>query len=70
MGCSGSREYLPDGNSENQRTYTQHMLDFHQDCLNAHNAKRALHGSPPLLLASDLSEYSQKWAEHLVAKNK
>ena len=39
---------------------------FHQDCLTAHNAKRALHGSDPLTLADDLSRMAQKWADHLI----
>ncbi|XP_076455129.1 uncharacterized protein LOC143289835 isoform X2 [Babylonia areolata] len=45
----------------------QKMTDFHKDCLKAHNTKRALHGSPALSLASDLSEHAQKWAEHLAS---
>ncbi|KAL8600846.1 hypothetical protein ACOMHN_056504 [Nucella lapillus] len=48
----------------------QKMADFQKDCLQAHNSKRALHGSPTLSLASDLSEHAQKWAEELAAKDK
>ena len=46
------------------------MSDFHNDCLQAHNAKRALHSSPALSLASDLSEHAQQWAEHLASNDK
>ncbi|XP_020622428.1 ectin-like [Orbicella faveolata] len=36
-------------------------------CLQAHNAKRALHGSQPLAWSDVLAQHAQAWADHLAA---
>ena len=36
-------------------------------CLQAHNAKRALHGSLPLVWSDALAQDAQAWADHLAA---
>lgn len=36
-------------------------------CLQAHNAKRAIHGSPPLAWSDVLAQNAQAWADHLAA---
>lgn len=37
------------------------------DCLQAHNAKRALHaGTSPLVWDATLAQHAQAWANHLV----
>ncbi|TPP58143.1 Golgi-associated plant pathogenesis protein 1 [Fasciola gigantica] len=41
---------------------------FNQECLEAHNRLRALHGSKELTLDPRLSEEAQKWADNLAAK--
>ncbi|KAK3593730.1 hypothetical protein CHS0354_013628 [Potamilus streckersoni] len=47
------------------------MLDqkFIDEVVNAHNEYRFRHQAPPIKHAKDLSEYAQKWADHLVASN-
>lgn len=40
---------------------------FQREFLQAHNAYRALHGSPLLTLSSELTASAQKWADHLLA---
>ncbi|XP_059617497.1 uncharacterized protein LOC132262290 [Phlebotomus argentipes] len=42
--------------------------NFQIECLNAHNDRRAAHGSSPLTLNGDLCRYAQEWANHLAAK--
>ena len=34
-------------------------------CLAAHNEKRALHGSQPLVWDATLAEHAMRWADHL-----
>jgi len=34
-------------------------------CLKAHNDKRALHGSPPLVWNATLAQHALTWADHL-----
>ena len=36
-------------------------------CLQSHNDKRALHGSPPLAWSDVLAQHAQIWADHLAA---
>ena len=36
-------------------------------CLKAHNDKRSLHGSPPLVWNDTLAQHAQAWANHLAA---
>ena len=36
----------------------------------AHNAKRILHNSPPVQYSLDIEQQAQKWADHLIATNK
>ncbi|KAL3872137.1 hypothetical protein ACJMK2_040088 [Sinanodonta woodiana] len=43
---------------------------FIDEVVNAHNAYRSHHQAPPIKHTKDLSEYAQKWANHLVASNK
>lgn len=40
---------------------------FQQVFLEAHNAYRAKHSTPPMTLNSELSATAQKWADHLLA---
>lgn len=42
---------------------------FEQEALDTHNKYRRLHGAPPLQLSRELSESSQKWANHLLSIN-
>lgn len=42
---------------------------FTDEMLHAHNEYRARHQAPPLKHSKDLSEFAQKWANHLVASN-
>lgn len=35
--------------------------------MEAHNAKRAIHGSPPLAWSDMLAQDAQAWADHLAA---
>uniref|UniRef100_A0A0B7A2Z1 SCP domain-containing protein n=1 Tax=Arion vulgaris TaxID=1028688 RepID=A0A0B7A2Z1_9EUPU len=42
------------------------IKDFRAQTLKAHNQRRKKHGSPALKLSSNLNEYAQKWADHLV----
>ncbi|MEE6504714.1 hypothetical protein FKM82_005310 [Ascaphus truei] len=42
---------------------------FEQDILETHNMYRHQHGVPPLQLSRELSESSQKWADHLLSIN-
>lgn len=36
---------------------------FQQECVEAHNRKRALHGVSPLRIADDLASSAQSWAD-------
>ena len=36
-------------------------------CLKAHNDKRALHASPPMVWNDTLAQEAQVWADHLAA---
>lgn len=38
-------------------------------CLQAHNDKRALHGTSALIWNSTLAQHAQEWAEYLVSIN-
>ncbi|PAA84199.1 hypothetical protein BOX15_Mlig022429g2 [Macrostomum lignano] len=38
---------------------------FNEECLEAHNVYRALHGCPPLVFSAKLARQAQKWAEQL-----
>ncbi|XP_045898538.1 Golgi-associated plant pathogenesis-related protein 1-like isoform X2 [Micropterus dolomieu] len=40
---------------------------FQQKFLEAHNAYRAKHNTPPLTLSSELTASAQKWADHLLS---
>nr|XP_043881224.1 Golgi-associated plant pathogenesis-related protein 1-like isoform X2 [Solea senegalensis] len=40
---------------------------FQREFLDAHNTYRKLHGSPPLVLSSELNAAAQRWAEHLLS---
>ncbi|XP_052221974.1 uncharacterized protein LOC127838324 isoform X2 [Dreissena polymorpha] len=42
---------------------------FIDEMVKAHNEYRATHQAPPLKHAQDLTDYAQKWADHLVATN-
>ncbi|XP_012946763.1 Golgi-associated plant pathogenesis-related protein 1 [Aplysia californica] len=42
------------------------IKQFREQALKAHNERRLKHGVPPLKLSSDLNDYAQKWADHLV----
>ncbi|XP_043496322.1 Golgi-associated plant pathogenesis-related protein 1-like [Polistes fuscatus] len=44
------------------------MEKFLEDCLNAHNRYRAIHGSQPLQINSKLNEYANVWATYLAKK--
>lgn len=51
---------------ERQQNATMGKLEeFHEECLQAHNEYRRLHGVPELRLDKKLCKYSQEWAEHL-----
>ena len=39
----------------------------HDACLQAHNAKRALHGASPLVWNDTLTQHAQTWADHLLS---
>lgn len=44
------------------------ILIFLKDaCLKAHNEKRALHGSSPLVWDPTLAQHAQDWANHLAS---
>ena len=45
----------------------QTVEEFRNDCLNAHNSKRAIHGVPQLTLANDLCDYAQAWVDNLAS---
>ncbi|XP_053381289.1 uncharacterized protein LOC123555358 isoform X2 [Mercenaria mercenaria] len=47
----------------------QKIKEFIDDAVKVHNELRAKHGASKLKHAKDLSEYAQKWAENLAAKN-
>ncbi|KAL3872138.1 hypothetical protein ACJMK2_040089 [Sinanodonta woodiana] len=47
----------------------QKLSEFIDDAVKAHNDYRKLHGVGSLKHAKDLSEFAQKWAEHLAATN-
>lgn len=47
----------------------QKIKDFIEDSVKTHNDLRKKHGVPPLKHAKDLSDFAQKWAEHLAATN-
>ena len=40
------------------------------DCLGAHNAKRALHGAQPLTWSSTLAQEAKEWAKTLIENGK
>lgn len=44
-----------------------YQSSFIRNCLDAHNAVRALHGVPPLSWSSEIAVSAQKWANHLAA---
>ncbi|XP_018335436.1 Golgi-associated plant pathogenesis-related protein 1-like [Agrilus planipennis] len=46
------------------------MSDFVEECLKAHNEYRSLHGVPPVTLNHEISEFSQSWAEMLLAEKR
>ncbi|XP_066569301.1 GLI pathogenesis-related 2 isoform X2 [Amia ocellicauda] len=46
---------------------TTGQSDFQREALEAHNARRRLHGAPPLNLNPDLCRESQEWADHLLS---
>ncbi|CAH8537828.1 unnamed protein product [Dicrocoelium dendriticum] len=43
--------------------------DFIEECLNEHNARRALHGAPPLKHSRALDKTAQDWAEVLISED-
>lgn len=47
----------------------QSMKEFTEDCVKAHNKKRAKHGAGPLKHNKELSALAQKWADHLAKTN-
>ncbi|KAL4218952.1 CRISP [Mactra antiquata] len=54
---------------EKSKKKPQKMKDFIDEAVKVHNELRAKHGVSKLKHAKDLSEYAQKWAEHLAAKD-
>lgn len=42
--------------------------DFELECLEAHNAYRIRHGSPPLQLDVSMCHFANEWAKNLAAK--
>ena len=40
------------------------------ECLEAHNYRRAQHGAPALVWDATLAQHAQAWADHLAATNK
>ncbi|WAR31976.1 GAPR1-like protein [Mya arenaria] len=47
----------------------QKIKDFIDEAVKVHNELRSKHGASKLKHAKDLSEFAQKWAENLAAKN-
>ncbi|OWF46342.1 uncharacterized protein LOC110455840 isoform X2 [Mizuhopecten yessoensis] len=47
----------------------QKIKEFIDDAVKTHNELRKKHGVAPLKHSKDLSEFAQKWAEHLAASN-
>lgn len=43
---------------------------FIEEAVKSHNELRALHGCPKLVHSRDLSDFAQKWADHLAAAGK
>lgn len=54
--------------STEQRKQT--ISEFREECLKAHNSYRAKHKVPALVLAKDLCDMAQKWAEELAARDR
>ncbi|XP_014261579.1 uncharacterized protein LOC106673807 isoform X2 [Cimex lectularius] len=44
--------------------------NFAQECLDAHNEKRAIHKAPPLKLSKEMCKFSQEWADKLAASGR
>lgn len=45
----------------------QNLKEFINDAVNAHNDLRKKHGVPSVKHSKDLSDYAQKWAEHMAS---
>ena len=45
----------------------QNLKQFIDDAVKTHNDLRKKHGVPTVKHAKDLSDYAQKWAEHMAA---
>lgn len=45
----------------------QNLKEFIDDAVKTHNDLRKKHGVPSVKHSKDLSDYAQKWAEHLAA---
>ncbi|KAK3593727.1 hypothetical protein CHS0354_013625 [Potamilus streckersoni] len=69
---AGSRRKSSSSSSSDSSPETkrpQKLSEFIDDAVKSHNEYRKLHGVGPLKHAKDLSEFAQKWAEHLAATN-
>ncbi|XP_039287395.1 uncharacterized protein LOC111054714 [Nilaparvata lugens] len=67
MSRNGSKNGLdtPRLKERQQNATVGKLEEFHDECLQAHNEYRRLHGVPELRLDKKLCKYSQEWAEHL-----
>lgn len=64
---NGERKKSVERKKANSVTIVTHD-DFAQECLEAHNEKRALHKAPPLRLSKKLCKYSDEWARQLASR--
>ncbi|XP_076083248.1 Golgi-associated plant pathogenesis-related protein 1-like [Mytilus galloprovincialis] len=60
----------PEAKSAKQENSNDTESSFIDDAVKAHNEFRDMHGSPHITHAQDLTDYSQKWAEHLANTGK
>lgn len=63
----GTGSSSPDSDSKQNKP--QKLKDFIDEAVKVHNEYRAKHGVSKVKHAKDLSDYAQKWAEQLAARN-
>lgn len=66
---SSSSSSSSSDDEKSKKKKPQKIKEFIDDAVKVHNELRAKHGASKLKHAKDLSEYAQKWAENLAAKN-